>query len=144
MPQDTATEATRLEQMKSVMKERVTQYSPDLQILEIKKALLTEMSDALSDLPEEAITATALIRTIDEHIIPVPATRAFAEHFASLMRSRDRLGRIEAATISNRNPSYQSAGAPLYQHEEEELRQQEAAASNSKKGGFWSRVFGRK
>lgn len=139
----TAAEAARLETMKTAMQERVTQYSPDLQILEIKRALLTDMSDALSDLPEEAIRATALIRTIDEHIIPVPATRAFAEHFASLMRSRDRLGRIEAAAISNRNPSYHSAGAPLYQHEEDEMRAQQDAATG-KKGGFWSRLFGRK
>jgi len=141
MPETTPAEAARLEQMRSVMKARVTQYSPDLQILEIKRALLTDMSDALSDLPEEAIRATALIRVIDEHIIPVPATRAFAENFASLMRSRDRLGRIEVAAFSTRNPSYQ--GVPLYQHEEEELRAQQETATG-KKGGFWSRIFGRK
>lgn len=141
MPETTPSEAARLEQMKATMKERVTQYSPDLQILEIKKALLTDMSDALSDLPEEAIRATALIRTIDEHIISVPATRFFAENFASLMRSRDRLGRIEAAAISNRTPSYQ--GATPYQNEKEEIRAQQEA-STGQKSGFWSRLFGRK
>lgn len=126
---------------RQIMQERVTQYSPELQAMALKRTLLTEMNDALSDLPEEAIRATALIRTIDLHIIPVPATRAFAEHFASLMRSRDRLGRIEVASASNRTPSYQGAGAPLYQHEEEELRQQQAS---NRGGGFWSRIFGRK
>ena len=132
---DTATEATR-----QAMQERVTLYSPDLQALALKKTLLTEMNDALSDLPEDAIRATALIRVIDDHIIQVPGTRAFAEHFASLMRSRDRLGRIEVATISNRTPTY---NPQPYREDVERMQEQQETASG-KGGGFWSRIFRRK
>lgn len=121
----------------SSLRERVTQYSPDLQTLAMKKSLLTEMNDALSDLPEDAIRATALLRTIDENVIPLPASRAFAEHYASLMRSRDRLGRIEVATISNRPPSYN----PQPYREDVERMEEQRQAATSKGGGFWSKIF---
>jgi hypothetical protein len=134
-------ETLRQDRLNSSLKERVTLYSPDLQTLALKKALLTEMSDALSDLPEDAIRATALLRTIDEHIIPVPASRAFAEHFASLMRSRDRLGRIEVATISNRPPTY---NPQPYREDVEDMRRQQAEAKGQSGGGFWSKLFKRR
>jgi len=121
------------------MSEGVTKYSPELQMLELRKFMITEMNDALADLPQKSIQAIALLRTVHETIIPIPEAVTFCDHFASLSRSRDRMGRQEGCGLSNRPvASYQPVPTP---REVDDIEQREQGA---KLPGFWARLFGRK
>jgi hypothetical protein len=90
-----------------ILKEKVSQYNPQLQVLK-KIDLLVELNnDALSDLEDLQVTAVALFRALDEHYVQLPGTMAFMNGYVSLVRSRGRLGRQEFVEVLTRRPDYQ-------------------------------------
>ncbi len=91
---------------KAILKEHVTDMSPELQRLKKVDILINDNGDSMSDLHEREITAISLFKALDEHIIKIPASIAFMDHFISLRRSRDRLGRQEWVNILKSRPSY--------------------------------------
>ena len=93
-------------QLEMMLREKVSQYSPELQKLKKLDLLVTELNDALTDLHEKEITAIALFRAFNEKIIQIPATIHFMEQLISLRRSRDRLGRQEFVEVLKRRPAY--------------------------------------
>lgn len=132
-------EPTREDLLKQRMSEGVTKYSPELQMLELRKFMLTEMNDALADLPQKSVQAIALLRTVHETIIPIPEAIAFCDNYMSLSRSRDRMGRQEGSALTNR-PIAQYQPVPTAREiEEAEMREQAG-----KQPGFWARLFGRR
>jgi hypothetical protein len=104
-----------------MLRERVTQYSPELQRLRKIDLLVEELNDALTDLHEKEITAIALFRALNKHIIEIPATLKFVEELISLRRSRDRLGRQEFVEVMKKRPSY-SVIPYEFENEEEETK----------------------
>lgn len=117
---------------------RITQYSPELQNLETRKFILTECNDALLDLSEEAIQATAMVRTVNEHIIALPGASAFCGHMGSLSRSRKRLGRIEGCNLTDTPVSHLE---PVkHDRDIEEDRRYREALGNDRP--WWKRIFG--
>ncbi len=91
---------------KAILKEKVTEFSPELQRLKKVDSITTDVSDSMSDLPEGAIVAGALLRALHENVIEIPATMSFLTNYTSLRRSRDRLGRQEFVNILKGRPSY--------------------------------------
>lgn len=90
-----------------VLREKVSQYNPQLQVLK-KMDLLVELNnDALSDLEDLQVTTIALFRALDEHYVKLPGTMAFMNGYVSLVRSRRRLGRQEFVEVLKRRPDYQ-------------------------------------
>lgn len=90
-----------------ILRERASQYNPQLQVLK-KMDLLVELNnDALSDLEELQITTISLFRAINTHYVELPGTMAFMEGYVSLARSRRRLGRQEFVEVLKRRPDYQ-------------------------------------
>lgn len=112
----------------SILREKVTQYSPELQRLKKIDSLLVDDSDTLYELPQEQQIATALFRAFDENIIKIPATMSFIENVASLSRSLDRKGRQEFVTVLKRAPTYM--GLPQLDEQQQD------------KPGLLSRFFG--
>ncbi len=80
--------------VKKSLGEQVTKFSPELQRLQKVDNLITDNSDAMSDLHEREITAMALLKAFND-ITPIPATMSFIDNIKSLRRSRDRMGRTE-------------------------------------------------
>lgn len=107
-----------MEDYEQILKERVTQYSPELQKLKKVDLLVQELNDALTDLHEREITAIALFRAFHNNIIDIPATISFIEQLISLRRSRDRLGRQEFVEVLKKRPTYYTIP---YEFEEEEM-----------------------
>lgn len=91
---------------KEILREKVTEFSPELQRLRKVDNLVSDTSDGMSDLHEREITGIALFRALNENIIPIPATMCFINNFISLRRSRDRLGRQEFVNVLKHRPSY--------------------------------------
>jgi len=89
------------QERRQIIAGRVTALSPELQVMELRRIVFSEKNDCLLDLSEEAIAATAMVRTVHEHIIALPAASAFVDHMGSLSRSRKRLGRIEACNLTD-------------------------------------------
>ena len=106
------------QKVEQILKEKVTEYSPELQKLKKVDLLVTELNDALTDLHEKEITAIALFRAFNSNIIEIPATINFIEELISLRRSRDRLGRQEFVEVLKKRPSY---FVHPYDFEEEEV-----------------------
>ena len=123
-------------QLEAILKEKVSQYSPELQKLKKVDTLVTEMSDALTDLHEREITAIALFRAFN-NIIPIPATISFMEELMSLRRSRDRLGRQEFVEVLKRRPGYTII--PYDFEIEEEQAAEQRRGLFSRLGGFFRR-----
>ncbi len=119
-------------QLESILKERVSQYSPELQKLKKVDLLVQEMNDALTDLHEREITAIALFRAFNSNIVKIPATVKFLDELMSLRRSRDRLGRQEFVEVLKRRPSYSIVP---YEFEDEEYQ------AEQQKRGLLSRLF---
>jgi len=119
-------------QLESILKERVSQYSPELQKLKKVDLLVQEMNDALSDLHEREITPIALFRTLNSNIIKIPATIKFLDELMSLRRSRDRLGRQEFVEVLKKRPGYTIVP---YEFEEEEYQ------AEQQKKSWLSRLF---
>jgi len=117
---------------------RVTALSPELQQLEFRKHIISDLNDGLMDLSEEAIQATAVIRTAHEHIIAMPGANAFCIHMGSLSRSRKRLGRMEACNLSD----YPVTSLEPSKHDkdiEEDRRYREALGNDLP---WWRRILG--
>ena len=127
-------------QLEQMLKEKVSQYSPELQKLKKVDLLVTELNDALTDLHEREITAIALFRSFHEGIIPIPATMHFMEQLISLRRSRDRLGRQEFVEVLKRRPTY-STNPYDFEIEEEQAAEQRRSLF-SRLGGFFRRRRG--
>jgi len=90
-----------------ILREKVSQYNPQLQVLK-KMDLLVELNnDALSDLEELQITTISLFRALNKHYVQLPGTMEFMEGYVSLARSRRRLGRQEFVEVLKRRPDYQ-------------------------------------
>jgi hypothetical protein len=123
---------------KAAIAERVTPLSPELQQLELRKHILSDLNDGLMDLTEEAIQATAVVRTTHEHIIALPGANAFCVHMGSLTRSRKRLGRMEACNLSE-TPVSQLEPSKHDRDIEEERRYREAVGQDLP---WWRRLLG--
>lgn len=135
----TPTTPTQAEQeRRQVIAGRVTALSPELQNMELRKVVLTEKNDCLLDLSEEAIAATAMIRTMHEHIIAVPAASSFADHMGSLSRSRKRLGRIEGCNLSD--VPIQHLEPVKHDRDIEQDRKYHDALGDDRP--WWKRIFG--
>lgn len=122
-----------MNEYEQILKERVTQYSPELQKLKKVDLLVQELNDALTDLHEREITAIALFRAFHSNIVEIPATMDFIENIISLRRSRDRLGRQEFVEVLKKRPTYYTIP---YEFEEEEMMAAE------QRRGFFSRLAG--
>jgi len=123
---------------RQVIAGRVTALSPELQNMELRKIVLTEENDCLLDLSEEAIAATAMIRTLHEHVIAVPGAATFAKHMGSLSRSRKRLGRMEGCNLSD-VPIQHLEPVKHDKDIEQDRRYQEALGDGTP---WWKRIFG--
>lgn len=115
----------------NLLKQKVTQFSPELQRLQKVDMLLNDKSDGMSDLHEREVTAIALYRALHNKIIPIPATMMFLDEFISLRRSRDRLGRQEWVNILKGRPAY--VVNPYFD---------EPSQDQNKGEGIFSRIFG--
>ncbi len=91
---------------RSVLKDSVSGMSPELQRLKKIDGLITDNSDAMSDLNEDEITTFALFQDFNETIIEIPGTMILLEKIKSLRRSRDRLGRQEVVKTLKGSPGY--------------------------------------
>lgn len=112
----------------SILKEKVTQFSPELQRLKKIDSLLVDDSDTLYEIPQEQQTAISLFRALDQNIVKIPATMCFIANMTSLSRSLERRGRLEFVTVLKRAPIY--AGMP------------ETDEQQDNKPGMLSRFFG--
>lgn len=131
-------DATRTQERRAVVAGRVTSLSPELQQLELRKHIISDLNDCLMDLTEEAIQATALVRTTHEHIIALPGANAFCVHMGSLSRSRKRLGRMEGCNLSDSPVSHLEPS----KHDkdiEEDRRYREAVGNDTP---WWKRILG--
>jgi hypothetical protein len=91
---------------KNILKDSVSGLSPDLQRLKKMDSLITDNSDAMSDLNEDEITAFALFQDFNDTIIEIPGTMTLLSKIQSLRRSRDRLGRQEVVKTLKGSPGY--------------------------------------
>lgn len=103
-------------QLDEDLKKSVSAYSPEAQKNKAIAELVNSKQDSMFDLTEEQITSFALFRALDENIIDIPGTMAFLENFASLTRSKDRIGRYEyMASHAQRVVSYVKPMSPSEQ-----------------------------
>ncbi len=123
---------------RAVVAGRVTSLSPELQQLELRKHIVTDLNDCLMDLTEEGIQATAVIRTTHEYIIALPGAYAFTVHMGSLSRSRKRLGRWEGCILSE-TPVSRLEPSKHDKDVEEDRRYREAVGYDTP---WWKRLLG--
>jgi len=91
-----------------ILKQRISQYSPELQRLSKIDLLVDEkLNDVLSDLETFEITAISIYRALDKEFVKIPGTIEFLDNVVSLRRSRDRLGRQEFVEVLKKRPDYQ-------------------------------------
>ncbi|SFM90317.1 hypothetical protein [Methanolobus profundi] len=89
-----------------LLRTSASQFSSDAQKnLEISK-LITDDSDSMQDLSEQQIIVTAMLRSFDKCVLPLPQTMAFLGNYGGLSRSRDRMGRQEFVECHARRPTY--------------------------------------
>lgn len=128
----------------AALKESAQNQAFEVQILEMKKYIISEMGDALGDLTEDQVHAIAVIRVADMVTFGdfggLPQSRAWVDQFMSLSRSRNRLGRVEATGLINRPiiPPDHSA-----RHREDIEDEREYREQSQRKGGLMS-MFRRK
>ncbi len=84
---------------REILRQKVTEFSPELQRLRKADSITTDNSDAMSDLHEREIAAMALLRALHNKVVPIPGTMDFLDNLKSLRRSRDRMGRTEFVKV---------------------------------------------